>query len=212
MRYSILTLSIACATENQIIHDGECDAVPSASEPVVYVNQCPEVNLSCPDIPECPDVNVTCPEPEVVVELISPEPNINVNVEAPNVTVTNNVEAPDFTDLIDAIQDFTATGSSYNNVQWAHIGRHSNPNNNVWINNTSDYAILTSAATNHGGCDIYSAAGALEHNDICDSSMCSRSSWSPGTQGSFTFTIEPGGWVDCYASTSAGFFLGGYYQ
>tara|TARA_R110000868_G_scaffold320246_1_gene581172 strand:- start:1528 stop:2301 length:774 start_codon:yes stop_codon:yes gene_type:complete len=96
MRYTILTLSIACATENQIIHDGECPSSDIIEETtVVEVNQCPDIV-----IPECPDVNIECPAiPEIVLscpEIEIPEcpkaPEIINKVECPEAIV--NIEVP----------------------------------------------------------------------------------------------------------------------
>ena len=221
MRYSILTLSVACATESQIIHDGECDTVPSSAEPVVYVNQCPEVNLSCPDIPECPDVNVTCPEPQVVVELISPEPNVNVNVEAPAVTVTNDIEAPDFSDLVDAI--LQSSSGDLNRDYFAHsiyINSYSNSNQTLWENTSSSDAVITMIASYEDNldCDLRDASGNTVIDNICYAGSCQRGGVThgrdsgPGWDNRLTLPIQPGEYIQCYSGDSTSVYVQGYYQ
>ena len=177
--YTLPFLLAACATENQIIDSNTCDAHDGqAADPVVYVNQCPEVNLTCPDIPECPDVNVVCPEPEVVVELVAPEPQVNVNVEAPSVTVTNDVEAPDFSDLVTAIEDLALSSSSLGVQYYAQTGfiqyaSSSNPGTVVFTNNESTDFILTSMldSNNDIDCDLEDSAGNIIMDNMNASGM-----------------------------------------
>tara|TARA_R100000030_G_C3210402_1_gene113212 strand:- start:84 stop:725 length:642 start_codon:yes stop_codon:yes gene_type:complete len=211
---TLLLLTACGSSEHQIIDSSSPSLAgdEEACEPTV-VEQ-PVINLSCPE----PVINLSCPDPVVQVEVAAPD--VQVAVAAPEVDV--NVAGPDMTGIEAAIDDMTLTiddtlsnitsSAGNTDIQWAHIGTHSNPNSNTWTNNSSDTAIITTAGTSQGGCDVYTASGVMEMNDFCDGSMCSLDAWSPGTQGVLSIPVEPGGWVDCYQSNSARFYIGGYYQ
>ncbi len=206
---NLLLMLIACGSENLILDsDAECETSDIANGAITY-------ELSCPDIPACPTVNLTCPELIVpacpAIEVTCPEPIVTVT--APTVTVEPaevNV-THDFADLVIAIDTLASSSGGGNTPEtWAWVGYNSVPYS-IWDNNTNMTAVLTTAAA-ASGCDIYDATGTLEIDDLCNSSRCSTSNWSPGVTGSFQVPIEPGGWIDCTSSNSSGVYLGGYYQ
>ena len=122
MRYSILTLSIACATENQIIHDGECPSSEIIEETtVVEVNQCPEIEIpACPDVqvecPPQPEILLSCPEipecpkpPEIINKVECPEPIVNVEIPSCPSMVCECPEIPECPSLENVTVDLDAT-------------------------------------------------------------------------------------------------------
>lgn len=204
----ILSLFFACGSENQIIDPNhDCASGEVQVAPITYeltcpeIPACPDVHLSCPEvtIPECPPVNVVCPEPVVTVEAPS------VTIEPASVTV--DVE---FSDLVDAIEDLALSSSgSGTNSTWSHVGY--TYVDYLWTNNTSTYAVLTTAVA-PGGCNVYDASGNIQITALCNSGRCLTDRWSPGVLGAFMVPIEPGGWIDCSGSNYGGLYLGGYYQ
>jgi len=217
-----ILLTSSCATENQIIDSSTCDTPDGqATDSIVYVNQCPEVNLTCPDIPECPEVNVVCPDPEIIVEVVTPEPQVDINVEAPNVTVTNDVEAPDFGDLVDAILQSSSGG--LNRDYFAHsiyINPYSNPSRTLWENTSSSDAVVTMIASYEDNldCDLLDASGNIIVDKVCHGGSCQRGGVThgrgsgPGWDNRLTLPVQPGEYIQCYSGDSCSVYVQGYYQ
>lgn len=122
MKYLILSLSIACATESQIIHDGECPSSEIIEETtVVEVNQCPEIEIpACPDVhvecPPHPEILLACPEipecpkpPEIINKVECPEPVVNVEVPSCPSMICECPEIPECPSLENVTVDLDAT-------------------------------------------------------------------------------------------------------
>ena len=224
IRSGIVTILLAssCATESQIIDTHTCDTPNGQfTDPGVYVNQCPEVNLSCPEIPECPSINVVCPEPEIIVELISPEPRVNVNVEAPSVSITNDVEAPDFSDLVDAMLLSSEAGSTRD--YFAHsinINPYTSTSHVLWENTSNEEAVITMIASyeDNLSCHLLDASANTLIENICYAGSCERGGATHGRHSGYgydnrlTLPVQPGEYVQCYSSDSASVYVQGYYQ
>ena len=192
---------------SEYIHKNECPDTTIQVDPNVIEVVCPdmpEINLSCPEIPECPEpiVNVDCPEPV-----------LNVSVESPTV----NVAGPDMSQIANSFDDLSSAmlevadaveASGSGNKEYFAMGGTCSAAGIVWTNNDDRTFIVTAIATS-GNNSIHIAG---INNGIIYHAGSSLYSYEPGLaqSGNMMLPVQSGETVEC-PSDGFYYFFQGYY-